>query len=110
MIRAFALSIALLAACAPAPLTYRDLDRLGAEYARDASRPPQTDVREGQDTCGMWNVTHLLGVHENDIDRASLPPGARVICHACMVTQDYAPSRLNLHLSAEGRVASMRCG
>jgi hypothetical protein len=64
----------------------------------------------GEDTCGMAQHARLFGVHERDINRASLPPGARVICATCLVTQDYSAQRLNLHLSADGRVSSMRCG
>lgn len=64
----------------------------------------------GEDTCGMARRANLIGVHERDINRASLPPGARVICATCLVTQDYSAQRLNLHLSADGRVGSMRCG
>lgn len=68
------------------------------------------DALQGEDTCGMAAHANLIDVHESAIDRASLPAGARVICATCLVTQDYAPARLNLHLSAQGRVASMRCG
>jgi hypothetical protein len=63
----------------------------------------------GEDTCGLARYRHLLGKHESEIDRADLPPGARIICPQCMVTQDYRPERLNLFTSTEGRVSSMRC-
>jgi hypothetical protein len=69
-----------------------------------------TEHMVGEDTCGMAQHRELIGVHERDINRAALPPGARLICAACMVTQDYSAQRLNLHLSADGRVGSMRCG
>jgi hypothetical protein len=86
--------IALAIACAPTT----------------ATTPAPSEQLAGEDTCGMARYANLIGVHENDIDRASLPPGARVICATCLVTQDYSAERLNLHLSADGRVGSMRCG
>lgn len=84
--------IALATACAPTPT------------------PGPGRGLSGEDTCGMARNAHLIGVHEDDIDRASLPPLTRIICPTCLVTQDYSPTRLNLHTSTEGRVASMRCG
>jgi Peptidase inhibitor I78 family len=99
-----ALAAALLA-CAPGPT-----EVVGGPVAHvdlgEGVTPPQTP----EDSCGIEAHKRLVGVAEGDIDRAALPAGARVICATCMVTQDYAPSRLNLHLSAEGRVSSLRCG
>ena len=71
---------------------------------------PSPGGPQGADTCAMAAHAHLIGVHESAINRASLPAGARVICAACLVTQDYSAQRLNLHLGADGRVGSMRCG
>lgn len=74
---------------------------LPAENAQEAT---------ARDLCGMARWSHLIGQPEAAIPRDRLPPRARVICAACMVTQDFVPTRLNITLSAEGRVASMRCG
>jgi hypothetical protein len=71
--------------------------------------PASAPGQQGEDTCGMAQHQGLIGKHETEIDRASLPPGARIICPQCMVTQDFRPDRLNLFTSTEGRVASMRC-
>jgi hypothetical protein len=75
-----------------------------------AAPPQPPPPAASEDTCGMARHAHLIGVHENDIDRARLPPGTRIICPTCLVTQDYAPARLNLFTSTEGRISSMRCG
>jgi hypothetical protein len=108
MLRAGLFALVLLAACAP---TYRYDNPANPEPPADAPTPPiGPGGLQGDDTCGMAAHSTWLGVHESAINRASLPAGARVICATCLVTQDYAPGRLNLHLSAEGRVASMRCG
>lgn len=97
MIRVALIALVSLAACA-------------APVVAPAPAPLQTGGLQGEDSCGMAAHARLIGVHESEIDRAGLPAGARVICATCLVTQDYAPARLNLHLSADGRVASMRCG
>lgn len=80
----------------------------------DQAAAPATPVETAQpatpDTCGMARFTQLIGQPESAIPRAQLPPGARVICATCMVTQDYSEARLNFHLSADGRVGSLRCG
>jgi hypothetical protein len=81
-----------------------------AACAAPAVAPPAQGGMQGEDTCRMAAFAHLLGKHESQIDRSTLPQGARVICATCMVTQDYAPARLNIHLSASGHAASMRCG
>ena len=51
-----------------------------------------------------------IGKTEAEIDRASLPGGARVICFNCPVTLDYRADRLNVELGPDGKVANLRCG
>lgn len=94
----------LLAACVQEPMTYRDLDRLSAQAQREAiSRPPP-------DTCHMAEHQNLVGTSGDQIDPATLPAGARVLCHDCAATLDYNSTRLNVVLGADGKVASLRCG
>lgn len=62
------------------------------------------------DRCGLSHWGQLIGQPESAIPRDQLPQGARVICASCMVTQDFRPDRLNIILTEDGRVASMRCG
>jgi hypothetical protein len=108
MLRAALFSLGVLAACVP---THRHDNPANPEPPADApAAAVQPGGLQGEDSCGMAAHSTLLGVHESAINRASLPRGARVICATCLVTQDYSAQRLNLHLSAEGRVASMRCG
>jgi hypothetical protein len=107
MLRAGLFALVLLAACAP---THRHDNPANPEPPADAPSVVEPGGLQAEDSCGMAAHSTLLGVHESAINRASLPRGARVICATCLVTQDYSPARLNLHLSAEGRVASLRCG
>lgn len=102
--RAVLIALAFVAACA-APVH----DNPAPPAQAGGSGVIEGGMRVG-DSCHAAGYAQLIGVQESAINRASLPAGARVICAACLVTQDYAPERLNLHLSAEGRVASIRCG
>lgn len=89
--------LSILAACAPAP------EPLAPAPEPPISRPTSPD------TCGIAQFERLIGVHESEIDRASLPPRTRIICPTCIVTQDYSESRLKLMTDTQGRVSSLRC-
>ncbi len=105
-----AASLLLLAACVEAPQTYRDLDRLGADYARDASGPPQNaEQATAADTCGLSRFQHLIGTPADQIDHGALPPRARIITPDMMVTMDFSAGRLNIMTGTDGRVGSLRC-
>jgi hypothetical protein len=102
-------AVGAVLACAPIAPTPE------APPASEASAPvtpapgQSSTGAQGEDTCGMAAHQSLIGKLESEIDRSSLPAGARIICPQCMVTQDYSPNRLNLFTNTEGRVASMRC-
>jgi hypothetical protein len=110
MTRIVLAGLALMAACAEAPQTYRDLDRLSAEYARDASNSPQNaEEATAQDTCGMRRFAHLIGAAADQIDRAALPAQTRIITPDMMVTMDFSAQRLNIMVGTDGKVGSLRC-
>ncbi|GIK49544.1 MAG: hypothetical protein KJZ75_02680 [Hyphomonadaceae bacterium] len=99
------LSLAIFAAaCTSQPPTYRDLETIANQQQREAiSRP-------APDSCQMAAHQNLIGRSEAEIDRASLPEGARVICFNCPVTLDYRAERLNVELGPDGKVAKLYCG
>lgn len=97
--------IAMIAAAA---MTWACAAQPGAPAGPSA--PGASREAAAEDACGMARFTHLIGQPEGAIPRDQLPAGARVICAACMVTQDFRADRLNFHLGADGRVGSMRCG
>ena len=68
------LSLAIFAAaCTSQPPTYRDLETIANQQQREAiSRP-------APDSCQMAAHQNLIGRSEAEIDRASLPEGARVM-------------------------------
>ncbi len=97
--------VAVAAACTPAKTTtYRDLDRIGEDYARTGSSPIAAD------TCHMAEHRNLIGVERGAIDSANLPEGTRVICFGCASPRMDTPTRLNLQLGADQKVAGLRCG
>ncbi len=96
----------LAAACGSAPQTSRDLDRIAAEYQRQAAADQQQRHSQ-QDTCGMAQSASLIGLMQSEV-RA--PENARVICFGCTATLDHVPTRLTIQIGADRKVASMRCG
>ncbi len=99
-----------LAACTQGPQTYRDLDRMGQDYQRAAAARPQTaDQATARDTCGARRFEPLIGSPGDAIDRATLPPGTRIITPDMIVTQDFSPERLNILVGTDGKIGSLRC-
>jgi hypothetical protein len=101
----FGVALAAVGACASDNhMSYRELEQMANRQQREAiSRPPP-------DTCQMATHQGLIGTEGAAINPASLPAGARVICHDCVVTLDYRADRLNVQLDPDGQVASLRCG
>lgn len=94
-----------VAACAyQAPLSNWELEQIAQRQQREALARPEPD------TCQRVAHVSLIGTQGSAIDQASLPAGARIICHGCAVTLDYRAERLNVELGADGRVANLRCG
>lgn len=100
------LLLALAAACAEPPQTYRDLDRLGQNYQRP---PRNADEATQSDTCGAARFRNLIGEEIAGIDPGTLPERSRIITPDMMVTQDFSPTRLNIMVGADGRIGSLRC-
>lgn len=73
----------------------------------DDSRP---EPPAGADTCQAAKYATLVGKSAAELQRMSLPTPHRIVCHDCMVTQDYAPNRLNIRLGPDNRVVSVDCG
>jgi hypothetical protein len=97
-------AIAATACAQDGPMTYRELDELSRRSLADRINRPSPD------TCQMAAHQGLVGTLGSTIDRATLPPLTRVICHDCVVTMDYRAERLNIELGPDGRVVRLRCG
>jgi len=74
-----------------------------------ASTPDTAEEATQADTCGLARFNHLIGTPATQIDRATLPPGTRVITPEMAVTMDFRAERLNIMVGTNGVVGSMRC-
>ena len=71
--------------------------------------PPNSGAYMGND-CGAQNLQGLIGKPKSALNGAALPPNTRVISPDTRVTEDYAPSRLNVYLDAKGVIIGLTCG
>lgn len=99
-------ALALVAACAEQAHTYRELDQLGQDYQR---QPRNAEEATRSDTCGASRFRNLIGEEAATIDRATMPANTRFITPGMMITQDFSPTRLNIHVGMDGKIASMGC-
>lgn len=74
-----------------------------------AAAPDSPGEATQADTCGIARFDHLIGTRADQIDRATLPAGTRVITPDMAVTMDFRAERLNIMVGADGIVGSMRC-
>lgn len=96
---------AIAGACTyQAPLSSRELESMANRQQREAISRPEPDA------CQAAAHRSLVGTDGSAISQASLPAGARIICHDCAVTMDYRAERLNVELGADGKVTNVRCG
>ncbi|MFZ2029448.1 MAG: I78 family peptidase inhibitor [Vitreimonas sp.] len=105
-------ALLLLASCTTPDPTYRDLDRMGRDYQRDTegtATPQNEQQATAADTCHASRFHALIGAPASAIDRSTLPPRTRIISPGMMVTQDFAPERLNIRVAPDGKVAAIQC-
>jgi len=101
-----------LAACNTTDPTYRDLDQMGRDYQRDtqgSATPQNAEQATAADTCHASHFRQLAGTPAGAIDRSTLPAHTRIISPGMMVTQDFAPERLNIRIAPDGKVAAVEC-
>lgn len=65
--------------------------------------PPTTD------SCGAAAFEGLVGQPKTALDRMTLPEGARVIGPNQPVTMDFRPTRLNIEIGKDDRIARVGC-
>lgn len=90
-----------LGACVPVILPVPLLLPVGAG--------PVVGPGSGADACGAASLQTAIGA---PLRAVALPEDrpVRVIRPGDLVTQDFAPGRLNVELDARGRIAGLRCG
>jgi hypothetical protein len=60
--------------------------------------------------CMAERWQHLIGATRAQVEAEALPANVRLIEWGAMVTQDYVPARMNVHLDQNGRVYRVICG
>ncbi len=62
------------------------------------------------DTCGAGPLQTLIGQPATAIPAAMKGPSLRIIRPGHAVTQDYSPTRVNVHLDRMGLIVGVTCG
>jgi hypothetical protein len=62
------------------------------------------------DSCRSARHVALIGQPEAAIAAAGVAEPYRVLKPGAIVTQDYSPSRLNIHLNTAGTIIRLTCG
>lgn len=76
----------------------------------ESSQSARAESEKSAKSCNADQWQGLVGRPLTDVDQRLLPEPYRVICHGCLVTQEYMYNRLNLRLDASGLIASVSCG
>lgn len=107
--RCLLMSLAALGMLAACGSTNTPTDDQTSATETPVAAPANRAEATAQDTCGASRFAHLIGTQAAQIDRASLPPNARVITPDMMVTMDFLAERLNVIVGTDGRVGSLEC-
>ncbi len=61
-------------------------------------------------SCGAEDLQNLIGQPKSVLEAMRFSQRIRVIAPDMAVTMDYAPDRLNIHVTDAGIITQMRCG
>ena len=61
-------------------------------------------------SCGGDQMQGMIGQPQSALGAVMLGERTRLISPGMRVTEDYAPSRLNIYLSEAGIITQIRCG
>lgn len=65
----------------------------------------------GEDECGAVFMQNLVGQHRSVLDAMGLDPArTRIFGSGDAITMDFSPSRLNVEIAADGKIARIYCG
>lgn len=62
------------------------------------------------DPCKALGHLSRVGQKIDSVPPSAFPEGARIIRSGTMVTRDYRPERLNVHVNDKGRIERFECG
>jgi len=98
-------ALGLLAACGPKVPTADPVQPVEPPAPAVPSLPTGLD-----DQCKANENAQLLGMTTDGLEETLLLLPTRIIRPGDLVTQDYRPQRLNIHLDATGAVTRLSCG
>jgi hypothetical protein len=78
-----------------------------AASAEDSAPERGTEL---PDTCGAAAFRDLVGQPDTALDGVTLPDPHRVIAWGSVVTLEYDPARLVIHLAEDGTIETVTCG
>lgn len=82
----------------------RGVPDLPATPSRPSIPPPQSD------TCGAGPHASLIGQERTALERVLIMREIRIVRPGDAVTLDFRPTRLNIEIGTDGRIASLYCG
>lgn len=62
------------------------------------------------DTCGAGPMQNLIGQPVSMVPAAMKGPSLRIIRPGQAVTQDFSPTRINVHVNRSGVITGITCG
>lgn len=63
-----------------------------------------------EDTCRSARYSGLIGQPASAVGVVGILDPYRVLTPGSVVTQDYSPARINIHVSASGTIEKLTCG
>jgi len=70
----------------------------------------ETPAPQPEDSCGATELAQLIGQPETVLDGMKFAQRVRVLHPGDVMTMDYDAARLNIHIDADGLIATLRCG
>ncbi len=68
------------------------------------------NLPEKETECGAYALRYLVGEPREDFDFEALDGPVRMLYPTTIVTQEYNPQRLNVHIGNSGIVTNLTCG
>ncbi|WP_420861560.1 I78 family peptidase inhibitor [Algirhabdus cladophorae] len=101
----FLAAFGLLTACGPKTPVIDPIEPVEPTDPAEAALPVGLD-----DQCKANENAQLLGMTTDGLEETLVLLPTRIIRPGDLVTQDYRPQRLNIHLDAAGTVIRLSCG
>ena len=68
------------------------------------------NLPEDETACGAYALRYLEGEPRESFDFEELDGPVRILYPTTIVTQDYNPKRLNVHIGNSGIITKLSCG